>query len=215
MYLPPGSKAANRNALAKWGAWVNAFGHQEYGRPIFLACSADLADSTNISGFGKPWDDFEGYGWYERRGGPEGVMLPQGITEFANSGLMAGAASVNLAADPEAEFDGFYGAASTYGSFSYLKYGLLRLFSQMAQDCQLKMGKVLWVAGHSGPETADDSRTHFGIFAPGRHPALPRGTRHQPLPLGAQRGAGRTGCRLGDRRADHRPAPHPPGHRDP
>ena len=175
MYLPPGSKAANRNALAKWGAWVNGFGHQEYDRPIFLACSADLADSTNISGFGKPWDEFEGYGWYERRGGPEGVMLPQGITEFANAGIMAGAASVNLAEDPEANFDGFYGAASTYGSFSYLKYGLLRLFSQMTQDCQLKMGKVLWVAGHSGPETADDSRTHFGIFAPGVTQLFPEG----------------------------------------
>jgi transketolase len=175
MYLPPGSMAANRNALAKWGAWVNAFGHKEYDRPIFLACSADLADSTNISGFGKPWGDFEGYGWYERRGGPNGVMLPQGITEFANTGLMVGAATVNLAADPEAEFDGFYGAVSTYGSFSYLKYGLLRLFSQLTQDCQLRMGRVLWVAGHSGPETADDSRTHFGIFAPGVTQLFPEG----------------------------------------
>ncbi|MEM6572556.1 MAG: transketolase, partial [Planctomycetota bacterium] len=27
-------------------------------------------------------------------------------------------------------------------------------------------GKVIWVAGHSGPETAEDSRTHFGIFSP-------------------------------------------------
>ncbi len=26
--------------------------------------------------------------------------------------------------------------------------------------------KVLWIAGHSGPETAEDSRTHFGIFSP-------------------------------------------------
>ena len=56
---------------------------------------------------------------------------------------------------------------STYGSFSYLKYGPIRLFSQLAQDSDLKVGKLLWVAGHSGPETAEDSRTHFGIFAPG------------------------------------------------
>jgi transketolase len=175
LYVPSGSSAANRNALAKWGAWVNAFGHKEYDRPIFLACSADLADSTNISGFGKPWDDFEGYGWYERRGGPEGAMLPQGITEFINAGLIIGAATTNLATDLEAEFDGFYGAASTYGSFSYLKYGLMRLFSQLAQDCDFKVGKVLWVAGHSGPETADDSRTHFGIFAPGVTQLFPEG----------------------------------------
>jgi transketolase len=34
---------------------------------------------------------------------------------------------------------------------------------------------VLWVAGHSGPETADDSRTHFGIFAPGVTQLFPQG----------------------------------------
>ncbi len=46
----------------------------------------------------------------------------------------------------------------------------------MAQDCQWKLGKILWVAGHSGPETADDSRTHFGIFAPGVTQLFPRGS---------------------------------------
>ena len=34
---------------------------------------------------------------------------------------------------------------------------------------------MLWVAGHSGPETADDSRTHFGIFAPGVTQLFPDG----------------------------------------
>ncbi len=66
-------------------------------------------------------------------------------------------------------------ASSTYGSFSYLKYGPFRIFSQMAQDCPLKLGKVLWIAGHSGPETADDSRTHFGIFAPAVTRLFPKG----------------------------------------
>jgi transketolase len=37
------------------------------------------------------------------------------------------------------------------------------------------VGKVVWVAGHSGPETADDSRTHFGIFAPGVTQLFPQG----------------------------------------
>ena len=68
-----------------------------------------------------------------------------------------------------------WGACSTYGSFSYLKYGLMRLFSQLAQDCELEVGKVIWVAGHSGPETADDSRTHFGILAPGVTQLFPHG----------------------------------------
>jgi len=175
LYEKPGASVPNRAGLAKWGAWANAFSAKHYGRPLFLACSADLADSTNISGFGKPYADFPGYGWYDRKDNLDGVMLPQEITEFANAGILTGMATVNLAPDVEVEFDGFWGACSTYGSFSYLKYGMFRLFSQLAQDCQFKVGKVLWVAGHSGPETADDSRTHFGIFAPGVTQLFPDG----------------------------------------
>ncbi len=175
LYAKPGEKLANRAALAKWGAWVNAFGAQEYDQPFFIACSADLCESTNIIGFGNPYGDFAGYGWYERKGTEEGVLLPQGITEMANSGILAGMATVNFSDKLEEEFTGFWGVCSTYGSFSYLKYGMFRLFSQLAQDCQWKIGKVLWVVGHTGPETADDSRTHFGIFAPGVTQLFPKG----------------------------------------
>ncbi len=175
LFVAPGTSAPNRAALAKWGAWVNAFGAQEYGRPLFIVSSADLTESTNISGFGKGYGSFPGYGWYERFGTSEGVLLPQEITEFTNAGIMVGMATVNLSEDPEHVFDGFWGASSTYGSFSYLLYGPLRLFSQLAQDCDLKVGKVLFVAGHSGPETADDSRTHFGIFSPGVTQLFPEG----------------------------------------
>jgi transketolase len=164
MWKKPGEKAPNRAALATWGAYVNTLAKREYGRPLFIACSADLAESTNIAGFGKDFADLPGFGWYERDSNPTGALLPTQITEFGNAGMMAGMASVNLAEDPFAAFDGFWGSCSTYGSFSYLKYGPMRLFSQLAQDCELKTGKLLWVAGHSGPETAEDSRTHFGIF---------------------------------------------------
>jgi transketolase len=51
----------------------------------------------------------------------------------------------------------------------------MRLYSPLAQDCDLRVGKVLWIAGHSGPETAEDSRTHFGIFAPGVTQLFPEG----------------------------------------
>ncbi len=80
---------------------------------------------------------------------------------------MTGISSVNFSNKPFDNFNGYITACSTYGSFSYLKYGAYRLYSQLAQDSQLKVGKTIWVAGHSGPETAEDSRTHFGIFAPG------------------------------------------------
>ena len=175
LFLAPGEMAPNRKALSTFGAYVNSIAHEVAGRPLFVVCAADLADSTNISGFAKGHGGFDGFGWYERDDHPEGSLLPQQITEFANSAIMAGMASVNFARDPEKEFVGYFGACSTYGSFSYLKYGPMRLFSQVAQDSQLKVGRVIWVAGHSGPETAEDSRTHFGIFAPSVTDLFPRG----------------------------------------
>ena len=82
MFVKPGNKAPNRAALAKWGSWVNAFARKEYGRSLFIACSADLADSTNISGFAKDFDDMPGWGWYQRNENTRGTLLPQEITEF-------------------------------------------------------------------------------------------------------------------------------------
>ena len=175
MWKKPGEKAANRAGLAAWGSYVNSLALRDYGRPLFIAASADLAESTNIAGFGQDFGGSPGTGWYEREENPFGALLPTEITEFTNAGMMAGLATVNLAADPFGEFDGFWGACSTYGSFSYLKYGLMRLFSQLAQDSELKVGKVLWIAGHSGPETAEDSRTHFGIFSIGVTQLFPEG----------------------------------------
>ena len=175
MWAKPGDKQPNRAGFAKWGSYINSYCLKKYGRPLFLVCSADLAGSTNISGFGDAFGELENTGWYNRETNPDGVILPQGITEFANAGIMVGLSSVNLSADPEGDFNGFYTACSTYGSFSYLKYGSMRLYSQLAQDCELKLGKTIWVAGHSGPETAEDSRTHFGIFSPSSTQMFPDG----------------------------------------
>jgi transketolase len=175
IWKQPGERAPNRAALGAWGAHVNAVARRDHGRPLFIAASADLAESTNIAGFAQDSGELPGFGWYERVANPRGALLPTEITEFTNAGLLAGMASVNLAADPFTGYDGFWGACSTYGSFSYLKYGPMRLFSQLAQDCDLRVGRLLWVAGHSGPETAEDSRTHFGIFATGVTQLFPEG----------------------------------------
>ncbi|HEX9017143.1 MAG TPA: transketolase, partial [Chloroflexota bacterium] len=150
LFAKPGEKVPNRAGLAKFGAWVNAFGKENYGRPLFLACSADLAASTNINGFAQKWGDTPGWGVYDRNNNLEGALLPTEITEFTNAGLLAGLASVNFSEKPYEDFNGFYGATSTYGSFVYLHYGLMRLYSQMFQDSQIKLGKILWVVGHSG-----------------------------------------------------------------
>ncbi len=175
LFKRPGEKAPNRAALGAWGAYVNSLARRDYGRPLFVACSADLAESTNLAGFAAGFGDQPGFGWYERDENPFGSLLPTEITEFANAGLMAGLATVGFAEDPFEDFDGFWAATSTYGSFCYLNYGPIRLFSQLAQDCELKVGRFLWVAGHSGPETAEDSRTHFGIAETGVTKLFPDG----------------------------------------
>ncbi|MBK7671197.1 MAG: transketolase [bacterium] len=175
LWAKPGARQPNRAALSAWGSYINSWSLQKYGRPLFLVCAADLAGSTNIDGFAKPFGDMPNLGWYQRETNPDGVLLPQGITEFANAGIMVGAASVNFSSDPENEFNGFFTACSTYAAFSYLKYGPMRLYSQLAQDCELKVGTTIWVAGHSGPETGEDSRTHFGIFSPGATQMFPDG----------------------------------------
>jgi transketolase len=175
LFIEPGTMAPNRKGFAIVGAHMNAVARRKYGRPVVVACSADLADSTNISGFAKDSGGEEGFGWYDRKGNIPGALLPTTITEFGNAGLMCGLASTNMSGDPEKSFVGYWGACSTYGSFSYLKYGPMRLYSQLVQDTPLRMGKVIWVAGHSGPETAEDSRTHFGVFSPGITQFFPRG----------------------------------------
>ena len=134
-----------------------------------------MAGSTNIAGFAKGYGGSPDSGMYHRDNNPQGSLMPQGITEFANAGINVGVSSVNFSENGFEDFNGFFTASSTYGSFSYLKYGAYRLFSQVAQDSQLKVGKTIWVAGHSGPETAEDSRTHFGIFSPGVTQLFPKG----------------------------------------
>ena len=70
MWKKPGEKAANRAALGAWGSYVNAVAKRYYGRPLFIACSADLAESTNIAGFAEDFGDLPGFGWYERDANP-------------------------------------------------------------------------------------------------------------------------------------------------
>ena len=48
------------------------------------------------------------------------------------------------------------------------------LWSQQNQDSVFRMGVLHILAGHSGPETAADARTHFGIFSPQVWKLFPR-----------------------------------------
>ena len=60
LWKKPGEKVANRAALGRWGAYINALAKRDYGRPLFIACSADLAESTNMAGFADGFDEMPG-----------------------------------------------------------------------------------------------------------------------------------------------------------
>src|SRR3989475_819057 len=49
-----------------------------------------------------------------------------------------------------------------------------RVWSQQNQDSKFRTGVLHILAGHSGPETAADARTHFGIFSPQVWKLFPR-----------------------------------------
>ena len=65
--------------------------------------------------------------------------------------------------------------SGTYGAFTPLMYTPARVWSQQNQDSRFRMGVLHILVGHSGPETAADGRTHFGIFAPQVWRLFPRG----------------------------------------
>ena len=54
-------------------------------------------------------------------------------------------------------------------------YTPARVWSQQNQDSPFRTGVLHILVGHSGPETAADGRTHFGIFAPQVWKLFPRG----------------------------------------
>ncbi len=65
--------------------------------------------------------------------------------------------------------------SGTYGAFTPLMYTPARVWSQQNQDSPFRNGVLHILVGHSGPETAADGRTHFGIFAPQVWKLFPRG----------------------------------------
>ena len=71
--------------------------------------------------------------------------------------------------------DGVWALSGTYGAFTPLMYLPARVWSQQNQDSPFRVGVLHILAGHSGPETAADARTHFGIFAPQVWKLFPRG----------------------------------------
>ena len=162
LYLEPGLKKGPRRAVSEIGAWLN---YVTEGR--FMTMAADLSGSINI-------ENANLLGHYDPVDNPYGTRLKAAIQEAGNASTVIGLASQNASADPD-QHAGVWGIAGTYGAFTPLMYTPARVFSQMNQDSPFELGVLNILAGHSGPETAADARTHFGIFAPQVWTLFPRG----------------------------------------
>ena len=213
-----GQEAEPRRPLPAGASYVNSLGRKKYGRPLFLAMSADLADSTNISGFAK---DFE----RPRRAGAgtSGTTTPR-ARSFRSRSRSSRTPGCRVGHRLRERLIPLRTRTSTASTGRAFHVRVVQL-PQVRPDETLQPGGAglrdpgrqgaLGRAGHSGPETAEDSRTHFGIFAPGGHAALPRRAASATCTRGST-----TRCRwcwarrsrlgLPDRRA----APHAAARRD-
>lgn len=162
LFLPAGEKKGARRAISEIGRWLN---YVTGGR--FLTMAADLSGSINV-------EKSHFFGHYDPVDNPGGTRLKAAIQEAVNASTMIGLVSQSASADP-AVHAGLWGLSGTYGAFTPLMYTPARVFSQQSQDSPFRMGVVTILAGHSGPETAADARTHFGIFAPQVWTLFPRG----------------------------------------
>jgi transketolase len=133
----------------------------------FITIAADLSDSINVER-GNLW------GHYDPDTNPLGTRFKAPIQEAGNASTAIGLVGQSAALDPT-QFAGVWALSGTYGAFTPLMYLPARVWSQQNQDSRFRMGVLHILAGHSGPETAADARTHFGIFAPQVWKLFPRG----------------------------------------
>ena len=180
--------AGARRAISEIVKWLN---HVTDNRVLTLA--ADLSESVNLE-HGSIW------GHYDPETNPLGTRLKAAIQEAGNVSSAIGLVGQSASLDPD-KFAGVWAFSGTYGAFTPLMYLPARVWSQQNQDSKFRTGVLHILAGHSGPETAADARTHFGIFSPQVWKLFPRGPGHQSELLGLQRRGARLLRRGGDRRA--------------
>ncbi|HET9402582.1 MAG TPA: hypothetical protein VFO34_16675 [Candidatus Acidoferrales bacterium] len=162
LFRKPGEVAGARRAVSEIIKWMNYVTGNR-----FFTIAADLSESINVE-HGSLW------GHYDPETNPLGTRLKAGIQEAGNVSTAIGLVSQSASVDP-AKFAGVWALSGTYGAFTPLMYTPARVWSQQNQDSKFRMGVLHILAAHSGPETAADARTHFGIFAPQVWKLFPRG----------------------------------------
>jgi transketolase len=162
LFRKPGEMAGTRRAISEIIKWMNYVTDSR-----FLTLAADLSESINLE-HGSLW------GHYDPEANPLGTRLKAAIQEAGNVSTAIGLVSQSASVDPK-QFAGVWALSGTYGAFTPLMYTPARVWSQQSQDSRFRMGVLHILVAHSGPETAADGRTHFGIFAPQVWKLFPRG----------------------------------------
>jgi transketolase len=161
LFRKAGEVAGARRGISEIVKWIN---YVTDNRVVTLA--ADLSESINLE-HGSIW------GHYDPETNPVGTRLKAAIQEAGNASSAIGLVSQSASVDPD-QFAGVWAVSGTYGAFTPLMYTPARVWSQQNQDSKFRTGVLHILAGHSGPETAADARTHFGIFAPQVWKLFPR-----------------------------------------
>jgi len=162
LYEEPGNVRGTRRAISEIIKWMNYVTENK-----FIIAAADLAESINVEG-GSIW------GHFDPVTNPAGSRLKAAIQEAGNASTAIGLVSQSASLDPD-KHAGVWAISGTYGAFTPLMYLPARVWSQQSQDSPFRVGVLNILAGHSGPETAADARTHFGIFSPQVWDLFPRG----------------------------------------
>jgi transketolase len=162
LFQPPGKLAGARRGISEIIKWMNYVTDNR-----FITLAADLSESINVE-HGSFW------GHYDPQTNPLGTRIKAAIQEAGNVCSAIGLVSQSASLDPK-RFAGVWALSGTYGAFTPLMYTPARVWSQQNQDSRFRMGVLHILVGHSGPETAADGRTHFGIFAPQVWRLFPRG----------------------------------------
>ena len=153
LFKKPGEVAGTRRAISEVIKWMNYVTDNR-----FITVAADLSGSINVESGSLT-------GHYDPARNPAGTRFKAAIQEACNTLTAIGLVSQSASPDP-AVHGGVWALSGSYGAFTPLMYLPARVWSQQNQDSPFRVGVLNILAGHSGPETAADARTHFGIFSP-------------------------------------------------